>query len=133
MPTLNIPQTIDISPERYINACSKTEIFELNILLASPRFSAPQMGDEDPGQWLTAEQFRKVLNAGGYGTVAERHKLGAIFSDNQDEALKIMDDISAIVTLSAAEILQLMKPFQALEKLRIKSLVKLPQALNNES
>lgn len=38
MPKLNKAFTVEITPEQFLNACSHTELVELDLLLNSPRF-----------------------------------------------------------------------------------------------
>ena len=129
MPTLNIPQTIDIAPERYLNACSRSELFELNMLLGSPRFSAQlvddDLSDDHAGSGTSGEMPKAALEDTDQNSY---QNMCTIFPSHQDEAMEIMREISNICRLSMADIFLLMKPFRDLEKLRIKSLVQLPQA-----
>lgn len=47
MPTINQTNTIDITPERFLNACSDNEIRELGLLLNSKRFDSSFSGNSD--------------------------------------------------------------------------------------
>ncbi|MGB8706239.1 MAG: hypothetical protein WCD31_14530 [Gillisia sp.] len=38
MPRINKQFTLDVSPERFLDACSADELIEVEILLSSPRY-----------------------------------------------------------------------------------------------
>jgi hypothetical protein len=40
MPTITQQNFIDITPEKFLEACSPVELMELDLLLGSPRFQA---------------------------------------------------------------------------------------------
>ena len=47
MPEIVQTQHIDISPERYLKACTVAELIELDLLLCSPRYRNQMNGFEE--------------------------------------------------------------------------------------
>lgn len=61
MPTISSSSTISITPEKFLNACSPTELWELDILLQSPRIR--QKINHGPGEQLTLLNDEKFFVA----------------------------------------------------------------------
>lgn len=48
MPTLNKSFTLTVTPEQFLNACSQSELWEVNTLLSSHKFYEKMYGSSRP-------------------------------------------------------------------------------------
>lgn len=60
MPKIVQMHEVNITPERYLNACSVTELHELQLLLGSPHYQDKMQGDEEQNvtDWFAEEAKR---------------------------------------------------------------------------
>lgn len=135
MPTLNSTHTINISPEKFINACSSEEIQELSLLLNSARFDSIFQNTtvkSDSNLNISANQLLESVNAGKNHreVYAECVRL---FGEHPIEAIKILGEIHQKARIGFNDILPLMQDYKMLEALRVKYLVKKPQEISEES
>jgi hypothetical protein len=120
MPILLKQYTLEITPEQFLNACSKYELVETDFLLNSVSIQKKMHPDD-------ADTLEAGVLASNSGEAFEKTAL--MFPSNSIEASEIIFQITSKSMLVAKEVLELMPLFQKLERLRIKSLVKLPQLL----
>ena len=128
MPILHIPQTIDISPEKYITACSDNEVQELSLLLQSGRFDYLFRNSDNSDN---SEEFRQIPTENYLADSAQAGStfsvIAKLFGDHAVEAINICGEIRNKHGITLEEAVLLMKSFAMLEKLRVKHLVKSPQ------
>jgi len=133
MPTINSTHTIDISPERYINACSDNEVRELAILLNSKRFDRIFPGDSG-----NSDDFRKIPTLSGSlllesgANDRDYIRCTLLFGDDPKEAMIIIGEIADQLAISVSQLLDMMPVFKRLEGLRLKNLVAKPQEIKEE-
>lgn len=63
MPILNKNYTLEITPEQFLNACSRNELIELQMLLDSPHYRKKTIQDDD------ADNIEKYKALGNQSTV----------------------------------------------------------------
>lgn len=59
MPKISKPLHIEITPERFLNACSREELIEVDILITSPRFAQRMNGEDDLTAVINELETRK--------------------------------------------------------------------------
>ena len=115
MPTLNKNYTLEITPEQFLNACSRNELIETGLLLDSPAIQRKVTDDDIQDSHNLSAEFVNQVNS--------------MFRSDSLEAERILFEITSKSRLQDFEVIGLMPLFQKLERLRIKSLVKCPQNL----
>lgn len=145
MPELKKTYQLKITVEQFLNACSKNEIKEIDLILGTYLNSSVNKKDvfnfEErleyllfPGEILEARNKLKMIplwhQKAFIGFLGMGYTLGSAF-----EALEIVNEIEVCSSVPADEVIELMKYFSKLEKVRLKSLVNKPQmlALNPEN
>lgn len=148
MPELNKNFKLEITPEQFLNACSDTELQEIDLLLNRTEYQEKMgrnyrnsdnsgisdklkmyMAESDPAPSYPIGYFpNKKLLIG-----ADLVKVENLFGANKDEALNVMIDMSVNSSLPMNEIPELMRYFQKLERLRMKNLVSSPQIIPGNS
>ncbi|WZL88294.1 hypothetical protein VS868_11875 [Salinimicrobium sp. 3283s] len=63
MPKIQSHTVIDITPEKFLNACDSTELNELELLLSSPRYREKMNEVEIEDEW-PQEEFENLPMAG---------------------------------------------------------------------
>lgn len=66
MPFIHSMNTIDVSVEKFLDACSPSELMELRMLLFSPRFN-PEVDIEPLAAELAMEKLRETFKNGSRG------------------------------------------------------------------
>ena len=144
MPTINQTNTIDIPVEKFLRACSKTELQELDLLLPSYLKHESKNKNLQPSfdaffqtlkEITTPEYYQEIknlyigINPRNFEAFIHFVKQGfipsAVFA-----AMKIIDSICQKTVLEPMEVVNLMRDFDGLENLRKISLVKKPQLIN---
>jgi hypothetical protein len=64
MPRIQSVNTIDITPEKFLNACGSSELNEVALLLSSPRYQAKMNEEENNEEW-PPEEFEGDLPIAG--------------------------------------------------------------------
>ena len=115
MPILNKNYTLEITPEQFLNACSRNELIETGLLLDSPGIQRKVAQDD--------------IQDSNYVSAEVGNQAHTMFKSDSLEAEKILFEITSKSRLQYLEVIALMPLFQKLERLRIKSLVRCPQHL----
>jgi len=155
MPTINQTNTIDITPERFLNACSDNEIRELGLLLNSKRFDSSFSGNSDNSDPIPEipalnsgnsdnsdiQKFiDKLGKAGHYGDSVDSRAReiyqcikGTCFEHDPENVYKIFTDIyRQFPIIHMGDIIAMLPYFNKLETVRLSILVKSPQIKNQE-
>lgn len=144
MPQIIQTNTLDITVEKFLQACSKTELQEIDLLLSSYLKKEPVQNVKVSFEAFfktlkenttpeVYEEIRKLyvgVNPRNFDVFIQLVKQGfiptAVFA-----AMEIIDRICTKSVLDPLEVVNLMRDFDGLENLRKISLVKKPQLINN--
>ena len=66
MPKISQTNEIDISPEKYLKACSPTELMEVELLIMSPRFQTQMNGFEKGSYKPVVPEIPQLAATGTY-------------------------------------------------------------------
>jgi hypothetical protein len=121
MPSLNKQYTLEITPEQFLNACSRNELIETGLLLDSPAIQRKVSDHDDVNVGPRPVLIRHDRS------ISILAQMTKVFPLNSVQASAIVAEIVELVNLSPSDVLTLMPHFQKLERLRIKSLVQSPQ------
>lgn len=144
MPTITQTNTIDITVEKFLQACSKTELHEIDLLLSSYLKEKPTAAKYQTTLELFFKNLKEITTPEMYEEIKQRYiginprnfdvfilliKMGYI-PEAAFKAMEIIDRISTKSVLAPLDVVNLMRDFDGLENLRKISLVKKPQLIN---
>lgn len=154
MPELTKTYQLKITVEQFLNSCSDTELKEIDLLLGG-YLNPPALDNKElcinVGELLKKRVFISEIQAytnpiefQNYADILLRvfpelrkvliDFLKAGFSLAEAlEALDVINEMADNTTVSPDEVLELMKYFSRLEKIRLQSLVKKPQLGNQKN
>lgn len=145
MPQINFSNNIDITPEKFLRACSDTELQEVKLLLHKD-IAANYTSKERRNFMEFPDKVRQFLSHDFYYQNLDKIKqlrpyeqgtfidfLKCCGEEFVFEALEQARKISRESSLQVCDVLPLLKDFVYLEKVRLKSLAKRPQLLNSDN
>ena len=148
MPELTKTYQLKITVEQFLNACSDIELKEIDLLLGGYLNPPAIVPGEPMGSRIERDTFileiqslTNVLEYRNYNFAIKRIPtyLRKVFTDllrmgfsleKSFEALEVVMEMIDNTTVSPDEVLELMKYFSRIEKIRLQSLVKKPQIGN---